>query len=339
MYFVFEMLRYIILVFVFCLGISCSNEESYMNVFEGKAQGTSFHITLYYNQDFSGDQINQNDIERWLSHYNRVASPWDPNSEISKLNMGDSVFLSSELFELCHLSHKMKISTDGVLDPTLGDLINGWGFGVSEGFLEYTDTVKVDSLMKYVGDESWIPFQISNWAWPQNVKLNFMSLSQGHSVDIIIDSLKSKGVDAAFVEVGGEIRTFGTKPNEDVFTVGIERPLLENSGEFQVIIPIKNQALATSGNYRNYKFDISTGGKYGHTISSFTGWPIETDIISATIIGPTCAEADAMATASMAMGFGETRSWLAKHPKWNAYILFKDENGSLNEWTTLNNLN
>ena len=331
-------MRDFILIFFLLLFASCSQEKSHEDIFEGSAQGTSFRIKSIYSHSFHDNFVSEKDIKKWLSHYNKIASPWDSKSEISKLNSGDSVNLSPELFELCQIAMEMKYRTNGILDPTLEPMIDGWGFGINNRYLHYDDTLQVQSLMKLVGNEDWLPVSIDKWAWPKSVKLNFMSLAQGHSVDIIIDSLKSRGVSSAFVEVGGQIRAFGTKSSGEDFTVGIERPILENNGELQVIIPLNNRALATSGNYRNYKVDSSSGIKFGHTINAFTGWPIQTDVVSSTTIGPSCAKADALATAFVAMGLNESKLWLDQNHEWDAYLVYLDEKGVLKVWTTLSGM-
>lgn len=332
------MIRTFYIIFFSFFFASCSQENIHKDVFEGSAQGTSFHIKLIYSQSFSEDYVSENDIKKWLSHYNEIASPWDGDSEISKLNSGDTVNLSPELFELCQLAIEMKRITNGILEPTLEPIIDGWGFGINNGYLDYDDTLKVQSLMELVGNDDWLPLSMHKCAWPEDVKLNFMSLAQGHSVDIIIDSLRSRGVNSAFVEVGGEIRTYGKKSSGDDFTVGIERPAIKKHDELQVIIPLKNRALATSGNYRNFKEDSSTGIKFGHTINAFTGWPVQTEVLSSTIIGPSCAKADALATAFLAMGLNESKLWLDKNPEWDAYIIYSDESGKFRNWTTLSDL-
>jgi thiamine biosynthesis lipoprotein len=330
--------NFFIIFFLFFLLVSCSTENIHEDVFEGSAQGTSFHIKLIYSQSFSDDYVRKKDIKKWLSHYNRIASPWDNQSEISNLNSGDTVDISPELFELCQLAIQMKQQTNGILEPTLEPIIDGWGFGINNGYLDYNDSSKVQSLMKLVGNDDWLPTSTGRWAWPKSIKLNFMSLAQGHCVDIIIDSLRSRGVYSAFVEVGGEIRTYGKKSSGDDFTVGIERPALNKQDELQVIIPLRNRALATSGNYRNFRVDPATGIKFGHTISAFTGWPIQTEVLSSTIIGPSCAMADALATAFLAMGLNKSKLWLDQNPEWDAYLIYIDEKGNFRNWTTLSDL-
>ena len=167
------------------------------------------------------------------------------------------------------------------------------------------------------------------------MQLNFMSFSQGHSVDVVLDYLKARGATAAFVEIGGEVRTFGQKPDGTSFRVGIEQPQEAKGKELMETVELQERALATSGNYRNYKTDPATGAHYGHTLDAKTGWPIQTDVLSATMMGPSCALADGMATAAMAMGLERTRKWLQAHPEWDAILIYGSEKEGLSVWSTL----
>ena len=205
--------------------------------------------------------------------------------------------------------------------------------------------------MQHVGDTSWFslahlctgnsPAKLAlNQGIPApgregtRTQLNFMSFSQGHSVDIVCDSLRARGATAAFVEIGGEVRTFGVKPDGSSYKVGIELPHQGKSSEYAQTVELNERALATSGNYRNYKVDPVTGAHYGHTLDAKTGWPIQTDVLSATLIGPTCAEADGMATAAMAMGMEKTKQWLAQHPEWDALLITGNEAEGLQVWAS-----
>ena len=130
------------------------------------------------------------------------------------------------------------------------------------------------------------------------------------------------------------MRCFGRKPNGKDFKVGIEKPLEQKSKDLQEIIPLRDRALATSGDYRNVKKDVVTGEMYAHTIDAFTGWPARSSMLSATMLGPTCAEADGMATAAMAMGPVKTKAWLAANPLWDAYLIFLAGDGTLTTWSS-----
>ena len=318
--------------------VGCQSSENAL-YFEGQAQATTFHITVYGDANVEVD-----DIHRWLADYNHVASPWDSASLISALN-GPGMLAPDHpyLCEMLKLGRELYHLTDGVLDPTLGPIIEAWGFGVGPATLSPGDTAGLSQVMLAVGDTAW--FRLANdctghsaikmYLERQDMELNFMSFSQGHSVDIVVDSLKARGATAAFVEIGGELRTFGVKPNGTPYAVGIELPQEGKTSGFAYTLTIEERALATSGNYRNYKVDARTGGHYGHTLDARTGWPIQTDVLSATMLGPTCATADGMATAAMAMGLEKTKQWLSMHTEWDALLIYGNEKDGLQVWSSL----
>ena len=297
----------------------------------GIAQGSAFNITIYGLDD---DSLTYR-IGACLSNNNQLASAWDSQSTLSRLNAGDSVYVAQDFVELAQISRMIHSLSNGYMSPTLNPLIEAWGFGSGLGYLNMSDSLAVQQLMRQVNDaRSWCPEKPGLWAWPEGMSLSFTSVAQGHSVDLISERLMAMGATAAIVEIGGEVRCFGRKPNGKDFKVGIEKPLEQKSKDLQEIIPLRDRALATSGDYRNVKKDVVTGERYAHTIDAFTGWPARSNMLSATLIGPTCAEADGMATAAMAMGPVKTKTWLAANPLWDAYLIFLAGDGTLTTWSS-----
>jgi FAD:protein FMN transferase len=334
-----------VVVPILLLAVGCTpQEESFL--FEGEAQATTFHIKVY-----GPASVTAEDLQRWLADYNRVASPWDSNSLVSVLNKQALVAPDDAyLCELLQLGRTLYLLTDGALDPSLAPVIEAWGFGVGSATLAADDTVGLSRLMLHVGDTCWFDLaractgnsamkvvldHVAKACPAGKTQLNFMSFSQGHSVDIVCDSLRAHGATAAFVEIGGEVRTFGKKLDGSSFKVGIEQPEQGKRADFAQTVTLNERALATSGNYRNFKVDPVTGQHYGHTLDAKTGWPIQTDVLSATMIGPKCALADGMATAAMAMGLHKTQEWIAKHPGWDAVLIYGDREKGLQIWSTL----
>lgn len=313
------------------LAASCSSSDEL--VFQGEAQGSTFVVRAY---GVSLD-VGESDVARWLNDYNAAVSAWDPNSELSRLNRGEEVALSAYTEELLLLASALRTATDSLVEPALEPVLRAWGFTEGMRLLPSAlgpqrDSVLVDSLN-----------QLVQWAdplrTPNGVRLtypiNVNAFAQGHSVDVILDSLRARGADAAFVEVGGEVRAFGRKPNGEAFKVGIEKPLESGDRSLQLVLPLEDRALATSGNYRKFQVDAATGRKFGHSMNPRTGWPAPTDLLSATMIGPTCAEADAFATMAMVMGIEATKNWLAAHPEWDAVLIYVDEAGAVRVYSTM----
>lgn len=296
---------------------------------EGEAQGTTFVVRAY------GDSLDatQDDIARWLAAYNRAVSAWDPHSELSVLNAGSEVQPSAILNDLLLVAEAVRTATDSVVEPALEPVLRAWGFSVGTNVLPteagpVRDSAIVDSLRALVRWEAPVRGTQGAVRLPRPINVN--AFAQGHSVDLLLDSLRAHGATAAFVEVGGEVRAFGRKPNGDAFTVGIEKPLTSGDRNLQVTLELEDRALATSGNYRKFQIDPVTGEKYGHSLNPRTGWPARTNLLSATLMGPTCAEADAFATMAMVLGLEATKDWLAQHPEWDAILIYSDSQGAFN---------
>jgi thiamine biosynthesis lipoprotein len=313
------------------LVVSCASESEF--VVQGEAQGSTFVVRAY------GDSLNlsESDVARWLADYNKAVSVWDPQSELSRLNRGETLSPSLILSDLLRMTEGIRVATDSLVEPGLEHVLRAWGFTAGTQLLPSSqgaqrDSVIVDSLMALV---QWTAPEVT----PQGTRLahpiNVNAFAQGHSVDLVLDSLRARGAIAAFVEIGGEVRCFGLKPNGDPFKVGIEKPLTSGDRSLQLTVELEDRALATSGNYRKFQVDFATGRQYGHSLDPRTGWPAPTDVLSATLIGPSCAEADAYATMAMVLGVERTKQWLAQHPEWDAILIYSDAQGALQIYNSL----
>ena len=313
------------------LAVGCASESEF--VVQGEAQGSTFVVRAY------GDSLNlsESDVARWLAAYNKAVSVWDPESELSRLNRGETLVPSLILSDLLRMTEGIRVATDSLVEPALEPVLRAWGFTAGTQLLPSArgasrDSVIVDSLMAMV---HWSAPKVT----PEGTRLahpiNVNAFAQGHSVDLILDSLRTRGATAAFVEIGGEVRSFGLKPNGDVFKVGIEKPLTSGDRSLQLTVELEDRALATSGNYRKFQVDASTGRSYGHSLDPRTGWSAPTDVLSATLIGPSCAEADAYATMAMVLGVDATKQWLAQHPEWDAILIYSDAQGALQIYNSL----
>jgi len=312
---------------------SCASSSQEFAV-EGEAQGSTFVVRAY------GDslRVSEEDVARWLQEYNSAVSVWDPSSELSRLNRGEAVSPSAILADLLLITGVLREATDSIVEPSLEPILQAWGFTAGGSQLlpsgegAARDSVLVDSLMLRV---RWTPIAPVKGPMTLTRPINVNAFAQGHSVDLLLDSLRARGATAAFVEIGGEVRAFGQKSEDKSFTVGIEKPLTSGDRSLQLTVKLDDRALATSGNYRKFQVDSATGLKYGHSIDPRTGWPAPTDMLSATLIGPTCAEADAYATMAMVIGMQGTKQWLAGHPEWDAILIYSDPKGGVKIYNSL----
>ena len=210
-------------------------------------------------------------------------------------------------------------------------LVNAWGFGFSNPMA--LDSCIVDSLRQYVG---YNKLQIKDSVLLKenpNIEMDFNAIAQGYSSDLIADFLLSKGINNLLVDIGGEVVARGSKPNGNMWVVGIEKPANNkySSQQVDVKINLDNMAVVTSGNYRKYY--ENDGVKYSHTINPFTGFPVSHTLLSVSVLAPKAWEADAMATAFMVMGLEKSLKFLEHNPSYEAYFIY-DQNGEYKTYST-----
>ena len=196
---------------------------------------------------------------------------------------------------------------------------------------------QIDSMLQFVGITKTRLDGNRLIKQDQRTSFNFSAIAKGYGCDEIGRMLERNGVTDYLVEVGGEIVARGNNPQGEKWHVSIDKPIISDGEihhESAEIITITNRAIATSGNYRNYKTD-SLGNRYAHIISPDNGRPAKSDILSATVIAPDCMTADAYATTLMVLGFEKSKQLLARHPELAA-MLITSANGKFLLWHTPN---
>lgn len=318
---------------LFTTVLSCRPSQSnyIKNTSNGSAQGTSYHITYLADRELDL----QMKIDSVFEAVDKSMSTYRADSDISKINKGDSTVVVDQMFrDVFELSAEVNLASNGYFDPTVGALVNAWGFGPEKEIA--MDSSKVDSLMEYVG------FQKTTLNQDNRIKktnphiyLDFNAIAQGYTVDRLVLLLDQNEISDYLVEVGGEVAAKGeNRLNQKQWTVGIENPQEESSRKLKVIVRLKDRALATSGNYRKFRIDAKTGNKYVHTIDPITGFTKNSNILAASVIGRACARADAYATAFMAMDLDESIKLLVQQKELEAYIIYLDKNGVIQEFMT-----
>lgn len=322
------------LFFLFILLISCDEpaNKKYQK-FEGLALGTVFHIT-YDPYEY---EIFENEIDSLLHLVNKSMSTYLPNSDISKINRGDTAVIVDEMFvEVFNKSDRIYRETDGYFDPTIGIIVNAWGFG-PKGQLEALDTLQIKTMLTFVGFKN---VKIENGIVQKKFiesYIDFNAIAKGFAVDVIGRYLETKNIDNYLIEIGGEIRARGVNSSNNPWTIAIEKPNFDGGRSFQSVIELSNESIATSGNYRKFKIDSLTGEKYAHTMDPKTGFPSKSNLLSASVISEKdCADVDAYATALMSMGLDKSKIFLRKHPKLKAFLIFSTNDGQIKTYTTKN---
>lgn len=315
------------LLAVFFVLVGCSDSEKAQLVgFDGSTMGTSYSLRWVAVDERQVAEIKQA-VEKNLSLINQQMSTYIPESEISRFNALNSIEMpvSAELASLVKRSQSISEQTGGAFDITVGPLVNLWGFGPDGRVISAPNVDKIASIRSRVGYQklrvSQNPPSLSKLS---NLQIDLSAIAKGYAVDQLAALLVTKGITNYLVEIGGEIKLSGIKPNGESWRIAIEAPL--NSDRVaQQVLPISNIAMATSGDYRNY-FE-ENGVRYSHTINPLTGAPIKHALVSVTVLHQNCADADALATALMVMG-GKKGVEFAKRHDLAAYFLIKAQEGA-----------
>ena len=305
--------------------MSCNSVKKQQ--FMGTTQG-SYYSIIYFdeqNRDFSSE------FDSIFKEIESTLSLWDENSIIRRVNRNDTTVVLNKIF-IDNFNYAMKAAelSDGYFDPTIGPLVQAWGFHFKEG-MEMTPEI-VDSLKQLV-DYRKVKIE-NNKVVKENpdMTLDFNAVAQGYTTDMISDFLLSKNVNNFLVDVGGEILARGCKPNGELWKVGIEKPAENKDSEriVQEIVELKDRSIVTSGNYRKY---VERGGKrYSHSLNPKTGYPAENKLLSATIICDNTAWADCLASICMVVGLEKAREIIeSSEDNIDAYFIYVDENNEVKE--------
>ncbi len=296
---------------------------------EGRAQGTTYHITYYDEQKRNF----QPQIEQILTNFDQSVSTYIPTSIISRINSNQKNVKVDQYFVVCfNKAKEIWKNTNGAFDPTVYPLVNAWGFG--PGKKQKIEKPKIDSMLQFVG------FDLIELKGNRIVKkdprvsLDFNAFAQGYSVDVVSNFLNSKNINSYIVEIGGEVYAKGKKQTGDNWVIGIERPIDNKASEnpTTAIVKLENLAIATSGNYR--RFFIEDGIKYGHHIDPKTGYPTKNNLLSASVFANDCISSDANATGILVMGLEAAKVFLKMHSELQAYLIYSDDNGNYQIYET-----
>lgn len=301
----------------------CRQPVSYRYA-EGKIYGTFYHISYASSRDL------HRELRERMETVNVSLSMFNPHSVIAKINRNESNRTDSLFRKMFDMAQKVYRQTEGGYDITVAPLVNAWGFGV--GQKEVPDSARVDSLLALVGmDKLQLVGDELIKALPE-MKLDASSIAKGLGVDLVAEYLEERGVADYMVEIGGEVRVKGQSSKGRPWRIGIDRPEDDVTGEkrqLQMVAELGSGALATSGNYRN--FYLHEGKKYAHTINPKTGFPVQTEIVSASVYAPSCMEADAYATGFMVVGLDKAKGIICRHPDLEGCLMYETD-GKINVW-------
>ena len=303
---------------------SCLTKSEEVVHITGNTMGT------YYSVKVVGSDVDREalklQVDGLLKEVNNVFSTYIKDSELSKLNkshLSTPIEITPVLAEVLKLSKSIYKDSEGAFDVTIGPLVNLWGFGPDKIRKQPTDQ-EIMKKMSDVGSDHFKLIESSIIKSKPNLYIDLSAIAKGQGVDDVALILTSIGFKSFLVEIGGEVRGQGLKPDGSKWRIGIEKPSEELGQAIQKIIDLENMSIATSGGYRNY---LEYGDKiFSHTINPKTGRPVDHKLVSVSVLNPSCAVADAWATAFMVLG-AEKGLDIANRLGLKAYFLVKTDKG------------
>lgn len=321
-------MKYLYILCAAVIAVACQ-QMSKENVYyiRGEAQGTTYGITYIAHKP-----IEKMAVDSILKVIDLSMSTYIDNSLITKINKGEHLPIDPHFEKVLSASMDIYSESEGVFDPSIGQLINAWGFGKKENHIPPTQK-QIDSLLALTGMDKVHVVTTPKGTFVEkdnpNIQLNFNAIAQGYTSDVIADYFLSKQITNFIVEVGGEIVIHGRNTLKGKsWTIGIDNPLQKPDEDREIVatVELTDCGLATSGNYRKLWTDSLTGQKYVHTINPKTGRPQPSNLLSATVIAPSAMLADGYATTLMALGgIEKAKDFLAQHKELKAVLLYSDE--------------
>lgn len=309
---------------------SIDNTTAEYRRMENTVFGTVLHVT--YQSTENMDSL----VMQTLAKVDNSLSMFNPKSTLSRINRGETDRTDSLLRFILPMANSISEATDGAFDITVAPLVNAWGFGFKQGKMP-TDS-EVDSLKQLVNYHN-IAIDDNGRLTKKDkrIVIDLSAIAKGFGSDEVARMFLEHGVTNFMVEIGGEVVTHGNSPEGKAWVIGISRPDDDpegNSNEIQETLDVHNRAMATSGNYRNF-YITKDGRKVAHTIDPHTGMPVQHNVLSSTVLAPTCAMADGFATSFMVLGLDGAKQVLKNHKELQAYIIYTDSKGEYRTWTNI----
>ena len=283
--------------------------------FSGKTMGTTYNVVVVASEATSSDDLGQA-IKASLSRVNSHLSNWDPKSEISRFNANQStsaIVISKMMAKVMAAANKVHRDSLGYFDVTLAPLIELWGFGTKKRLEAFPSEAQIAQARSIVGQNDKLVLDEKAATLAKRdvgVTINLAAIAKGFGVDEVAEVLLEAGYKNFMVEIGGDLRTSGKNARGQKWRIGIERPD-QNGPRVQLTVNVSDLGMATSGDYRNYR--ERNGVRYSHILDTHTGRPVTHGTASVTVLAATAMEADAWATALLALGKERGEALARKH--------------------------
>lgn len=314
-------------------GCSFEPEEKVWEI-SGPIFGTEYHINVVLTDNPGQLENLASGIDDVLGDVDASMSTWREDSELSRFNsrpdQSEWVGISEPLYDVLSAAMEVSVLTDGAFDITIGPVVNLWGFGPDARPETVPDEHELRLELDATGYEK-LELRSDPPAIRTSEKqyLDLSAIAKGYGVDAVARYLDSVGIGAYLVEIGGEVRVKGRKPDGQAWRLAIEEPVSERR-QVHRVVALDNHAMATSGDYRNYY--ESEGRRFSHTIDPDTGKPITHGLASVSVIAENCMVADALATAFNVMGYERAQA-LATRENIAAFFIVRGENGFESHYT------
>jgi len=327
-------------ILVLFFGIGCSQNKEYVE-FTGKTMGTMYNIRIVPDQNMNWKlEEAQIKIDSILLEIDQQMSTYKWNSEISLFNqakINEKIKISSGFQKVLEQALYWGKKTNGALDISVMPSILTWRKGFVDSFESEWKPPLINDIVSAKDKVDYAKVLLRGNILIKVIDgqmIDLSAIAKGWGVDQLFELFWNLGVTNLMVEVGGEVRTMGTNIKNENWKIGIDTPILDTApGEniFKVAV-LDNQAIATSGNYRNfYTFNDK---RFSHIIDPRTGYPVETNIASVTVLGTNCMDADALATALSVLNFNEGKALIESLDGFEALWIIKEENDVLRSQST-----
>lgn len=317
------------LLMVFLVGCDQAPNKPKMQevLLQGKTMGTTFTIKVFVPEEKVTELSLFSDVSKILKDVNQSMSTYIPDSEINQFNRmpaGKNFIISEDFRRVTAESIRLGLST-GTLDVTMGPLIDLWGFGPDNR----PETIPADDLIaeikQYIGVDKLKLSTEGLMKTVDGLEISYSATAKGFGIDKVAEYLDALSLTNYMVEIGGEIRTSGNKPDHSPWVLAIEQPdAAPGTREFHKLIRVNDIAMATSGDYRIF-YDVD-GVHYSHLIHPETGKPVRQDLVSVTVLHSSAMTADGLATALTVMGTEKAKRYAEQH-NLPVYLISKTAEG------------
>ncbi|MFI3263827.1 MAG: FAD:protein FMN transferase [Rikenellaceae bacterium] len=327
-------MKKIVIIVTLCtsLLLGCATPKNEFSVVEGAMLGTSLRIVADIKIQPAELYAAVMELD---TRFKAEMSLFDPASQLSRINRGESDSLTEGIIYNLHLSDSVSRISGGKYDVTVAPLVKAFGFGSKE---EQIEKPNVDSILQFVGYQKISVEGSRLIRQDPRTQIDLNSIAKGYIVDMVAQRVAQAGAENYMVDIGGEITCKGSNAQGNPWRIGIESPFDGNmsNGEYiqkRIAIPKESplRAMATSGNYRRFHMD-ENGNKIAHTIDPITGSSKISSLLSATVIAPNCALADAYGTMFMALGSERAIEVAERITDAEVYFIFDDLAGGYKEY-------